>query len=139
MVRSQLKIIYSDNATQFRAANKFLGQFWNKLVVYPQVCAYYASQGITWRSITEYASWKGGYYERLVGIVKSVLGKTIGRKILKFGDLRTLMYETAAMVDSRPLTYFYNESISTVIRLIHFLQCAGPTGIAPVGAFDDPY
>ena len=36
-VRSQPKIIYPDNATQFKAANKFLSELWNKLVVDPQV------------------------------------------------------------------------------------------------------
>lgn len=96
-LQSQPKVVYSDNATQFRAANKFLNQLWNSLVVDPQVCAYCANRGATWRFIVEYSPWQGGYYERLAGVVKSALYKTIGRKILKFEG--TLVYEISVLIN----------------------------------------
>lgn len=136
-IRSQPKVIYLDNATQFRAANKFLNQLWNGLVVGPQVCAYFANQGITWRFIAEYSPWQGGYYRRLLGVVKSALYETIGRKILKFEEFKTLIYEISAMINFRPLTYMYNDIVSTDTRPMDFLQCGGSTGIAPVRVFND--
>ena len=42
------------------------------------------------------------------------------------------------MINSRPLTYVYDDVMSTIIRPMDFLQCGGPIGIAPVGVFDDP-
>ena len=66
------------------------------------------------------------------------MGKTVGHKILKLEDFRFLVYDVAGMVNSGPLTYIHDEITSTVIRPMDFLQCADPTGIAPVGAFDDP-
>ncbi|VDD84959.1 unnamed protein product [Enterobius vermicularis] len=113
-LRSQPRIIYSDNATQFRAANKTLAQLWNKLIVDQELCTYYANQGIIWRFITEYAPWQGVYYER------------------------TLIYEVVAIVNSRPLTYVYDEPTSPIIRPMDFLQLGGPTGLIPVGTFEDP-
>ena len=137
-LRSQPRIIYSDNATQFRAANKTLAQLWNKLIVDQELCTYYANQGIIWRFITEYAPWQGVYYERLIGIVKLALQKTIGRKVLNFAEFRTLIYEVVAIVNSRPLTYVYDEPTSPIIRPMDFLQLGGPTGLIPVGTFEDP-
>lgn len=126
------------NATQFRAANRTLSQLLNNLIVDPQVCSYYATKGITWKFITKYAPWQGGYYERLIGIVKGTLRKTIGRKVLKFEDFRTLLCDVTAVINSRPLTYVCDELTLTVIRPVDFLQCGGPTGIAPVEAFKNP-
>lgn len=86
----------------------------------------------------EYAPWQGGYYERLIGIVKAALQKTIGWKVLKFEDFRTLIYEVAVIVNSRPLTYVYDEPGISTIRPMDFLQTGSPTGLLSVGTYDDP-
>lgn len=45
--RGQPNVIYSDNATQFRAAQKKLSELWNRLIADEEICAYYANKGIT--------------------------------------------------------------------------------------------
>lgn len=42
------------------------------------VQSYVSGAGIHWRFIVELAPWIGGYYERLVGIVKLTLRKSLG-------------------------------------------------------------
>ena len=66
---------------------------------------YLANKGITWRAITEFAPWMGGYYERLVGLVKRSLRKSIQKLNLTYEQLLTLVTEVEAIINTRPLTY----------------------------------
>ncbi|GFU13971.1 integrase catalytic domain-containing protein, partial [Nephila pilipes] len=66
--------IYTDNATTFHAANKELILLWQTLSS-AKTQQYYAQNGITWRFIAPRAAWWGGWWERLIGIVKQCLRK----------------------------------------------------------------
>ena len=66
---------------------------------------YLANKGITWRAIIEFAPWIGGYYERLVGLVKKSLRKSIQKLHLTYESLLTLVTEVEAIINTRPLTY----------------------------------
>ena len=72
----------------------------------------------------------GGFYERLVGIVKRDLRKSTGWKLLSVIQLQTVLKEIEAVVNSRPLTYVgddINSSITLTPR--HFLTLNPDTGI----------
>ncbi|GFT81717.1 integrase catalytic domain-containing protein [Nephila pilipes] len=69
--------IYTDNATTFHAANKELILLWQTLSS-AKTQQYYAQNGITWRFIAPRAAWWGGWWERLIGIVKQRLRKVLG-------------------------------------------------------------
>ena len=43
-----------------------------------------------WKFILERSPWWGGFYERLVGIMKSCLKKIMGKALITFGKLRTV-------------------------------------------------
>ena len=60
---------------------------------------------IQWKFILERSPWWGGFYERLVGIMKSCLKKIMGKALLTFEELRTEVYEIECTLNSRPLTY----------------------------------
>ena len=47
----------------------------------------------------------GGTYERLVGITKAALKKTIGKLYLTRTQLQTIITEVEAVINSRPLVY----------------------------------
>ena len=46
-----------------------------------------AEQGITWKFNFDGAAWWGGFSEKLVGMIKSCLKKSIGREKLPFTEL----------------------------------------------------
>ena len=51
----------------------------------------------------------GGFWECLVRSVKNCIRKTVGRSILNFEELRTLLIEVEATLNNRPLTYMYDD------------------------------
>ena len=47
----------------------------------------------------------GGFYERIIGITKSTLQKTLGKAHLNYEELYTVMTEVECTLNDRPLTY----------------------------------
>ena len=89
--RGTPSILWSDNAKGFWAAK-------SKLI------ETMSSEGPEWRLIPPRSPWWGGFYERLIGSVKSALKKTLGKQSLCRQELLTLLQEVEACVNSRPLT-----------------------------------
>ena len=58
----------------------------------------------------EKAPWWGGFWERLVCSVKRSLRKTLGRSILNFDQLSTMLIEIECILNSRPLTYVEDDT-----------------------------
>ena len=61
-------------------------------------------QGVVWALNPAAASHMGGFFERGVGMVKQILKRNIGRKLLDKLEFETLLKEAAACVNSRILT-----------------------------------
>ena len=99
------KEIISDNAMQFKLASDTLENLWRQIVTHSDVCTYVANEKIKWKFITEFAPWMGGVYERMVGLVKRALRKTIGKARLTSEQLLTVVKEAEAVVHSRPIVY----------------------------------
>jgi hypothetical protein len=99
--------VLSDNAKQFKTTAKALEEIWQKAVRDPQSIDYFLQNNIQWDFITERSPWKGGLYERMIGIVKNALKVTMGKKVLNFNQFKTLLIEIEATVNSRPLTYVH--------------------------------
>ena len=71
--------------------------------------SYVAAEGIKWNFTTALAPWQGDFYERLVGMVKRCFRKATGRKHFTLEQLVTLLTEIEAILNSRPLTYVYED------------------------------
>ncbi|CAJ0594773.1 unnamed protein product [Cylicocyclus nassatus] len=82
------------------------------------------SQNINWTFITPYSPWKGGFYERLVGSVKSCLKKTVRRETLDLWLFETLILEIEAVLNTRPLFPANSANLNTdlVIRPIDLIN-----------------
>jgi len=122
--------IISDNAAQFKLVSILGDKAWKRVPTDASVLSYAAKNGIRWKYTTELAPWSGGHYERLVGIVKSVLRVVIGRRLLSWTDFVTLTVETEAIVNSRPITYVGSDVSDqfAVLRPMDFFG-SGPTSV----------
>jgi hypothetical protein len=128
--RGSPTLIISDNALQFRTADKILDHLWNKIPKNAEIMSYVSNAGIKWMFNVELSPWMGGFYERLVALVKRSLKKAIGRKMLSIVQLQTLIKEIEAVINSRPLVYVGDDLHSNIpITPAHFLSNNPKIGI----------
>ncbi|GFY53848.1 integrase catalytic domain-containing protein [Trichonephila inaurata madagascariensis] len=82
-----------------------------------------SSRGITWKFILERVPWWGGVYESPVKSVKDPLRKILGKALLTFEELTTILVEIEYIVNSRPLTYVMDDfSEPNSLTPLDFLQ-----------------
>ena len=60
---------------------------------------------ITWKFNLSRAPWWGGQFERLIGIVKKAMHKTIGGATLTWQELSEVMLDIETQINRRPLSY----------------------------------
>ena len=73
------------------------------------VQTFVASKGITWQFNVPTASWLGGLFEIMVKLTKLCLRKTLKNAYLRCEELETVLIETEAILNSRPLTFLYED------------------------------
>ena len=66
---------------------------------------------IKWSFILEKSPWWGGFYEGLITIVKSSLKKVVGKALLNYNEMVTVVTEIEGCLNSRPLTYLNEENV----------------------------
>ena len=92
--RGKANYIISDNFKYFEASTlkRFL-----------------AHQGIKWSFILERSPCWGGFYERLVAIVKNSLKKGVLTSKLSLDELQAVIIEIDNVISSRPLTHLEDQ------------------------------
>lgn len=70
---------------------------------------YFTNHQISWKFIMERAPWWGGFWERMVKTVKMTLRKTMGRTILTFEEMNTVLIEVESVVNAQPPTYIEDD------------------------------
>lgn len=130
--------IFSDNALQFKVASDTVNSLWQRTNHCEDVQTYASEKCIKWTFIVEHASLMGGFYKRLVGIVKRPLSKAIGKSILTEIQLLTLLKEVEPVTYSRPLVYVGDDIESTIVLTpSSFLTLNPRTGIPHTENGDD--
>ncbi|XP_047986686.1 uncharacterized protein LOC125226671 [Leguminivora glycinivorella] len=90
--RNKPQRIYSDNATCFKLVAEMVQQ------------PFCVKNDIQWKFICQLAPWHGGFYERLIGMVKHCLKRTLEKHLLNDTRLLTVVKEVENVLNSRPLT-----------------------------------
>ena len=108
----------SDNAKTFKATKTILRDLFKS----DKVKNCLTKKGTDWRFNLERAPWWGGFFERLIGLAKACLRKVLGRARLTFDELRTVLVEVEATLNTRPLTYEYEEVSSEVLTSSHLVH-----------------
>ncbi|XP_044756949.1 uncharacterized protein LOC123315351 [Coccinella septempunctata] len=109
--RGRPKIIYSDNGTNFVGAyNMFKSLDWS---IVTKFCSL---ERIIWKFNPPAAPWWGGFWERLIRILKNLLRRTLGKASLNFEEMFTVLCDCEAVINSRPIT-FLSDSVDDLCPL----------------------
>ena len=65
---------------------------------------------IKWSCVLQKSPWWGGFYERHITIVKSSLKKVVGKALLNYNEMVTIITEIEGL-NSRRLTYLNEENV----------------------------
>ena len=66
---------------------------------------YLSRNHMTWQFNLSRAPWWGGQFERLVGLVKQALYKSIGGANLTWSELEEVILDSEIALNNRPLSY----------------------------------
>ena len=99
-------LLITDNAKTFRSVSKEV----KNLLRSPRLSEYFMTKGVRWRFIPELSPFQGGFWERMVRSTKRCLTKVIGRALLSYDELATIIIEIESVINSRPITYVVDDS-----------------------------
>lgn len=75
------------------------------------------SHGTTWKFIPKRAPWYGGWWERLIGLTKPALKKTLGRTYVTYADVQNenhlhqlIFYMVDALLHYRIMTLLMKQT-----------------------------
>ena len=85
-----IKLFISDNFSTFESI---------------EVTDFLRCYDISWEFVLQKSPWRGGFYEKLIGITKMSLKKVVGKARPSYDKLVTVICEIENSIDSRPLTY----------------------------------
>ena len=138
-IRGTPSEIISDNAMQFRTASDILGRVWGQIHKEEEIASYISNKGIKWKFNVELAPWMGGFYERLIALVKRSMKKTIGRRLFTLIQMQTLIKEIESVINTRPLVYVGDDINSSIpLSPAHFLTLNPTLGIPVMDISNDP-
>ena len=116
--RGRPQVIYSDNATTFKAAEKWLKQAQKD----ERFNALLTDKGIQWRFNLSRAPWWGGQFERLIGLFKRSFYKSIGNGNLTWEELMDVILDIEVGLNNRPLSYLEDDVEQPVLTPTKLLQ-----------------
>ena len=99
--RRSLTNVISDNASTYLSAANELKKLFDSTTIRQT----FSRQGVKWKFIPKRAPWYVGFWERLIGLTKTALKKMLGRASINLITLQTIIVETEAILNDRPLTY----------------------------------
>ena len=110
-------MIISDNATTFTATKKRI----KTLLQNHKLNDYLVNQRTEWQFNLARAPWWGGFFERLMAIMKGLLSKAIGRGFLTYSELEEVLLDAECAMNNRSLCHqsedFENNVITPTILL----------------------
>ena len=99
--RGRPQKVYSDNAKTFAATAKWIKQIMKD----EKFKGFLANQNIAWQFNLSKAPWWGGQFERIIGLTKQAMFKTIGGANLKWEELQEVLLDVEITLNNRPLSY----------------------------------
>ncbi|UYV84016.1 ALDH3A2 [Cordylochernes scorpioides] len=88
-------VIYSDNGTNLVGLRNEL---------------YRVNFGVKWKLNPPAAAWWGGWIERIVGLTKKLLRRLLGKRVVNYEEMVTILENCERVINARPLTYIVEDN-----------------------------
>ncbi|UYV60816.1 hypothetical protein LAZ67_1002421 [Cordylochernes scorpioides] len=88
-------VIYSDNGTNLVGLRNEL---------------YRVNFGVKWKLNPPAAPWWGGWIEKIVGLTKKLLRRLLGKRVVNYEEMVTILENCERVINARPLTYIAEDN-----------------------------
>ncbi|UYV78540.1 hypothetical protein LAZ67_16001938, partial [Cordylochernes scorpioides] len=88
-------VIHSDNGTNLVGLRNEL---------------YRVNFGVKWKLNPPAAPWWGGWIERIVGLTKKLLQRLLGKRVVNYEEMVTILENCERVINARPLTYIAEDN-----------------------------
>ncbi|XP_071040007.1 uncharacterized protein [Parasteatoda tepidariorum] len=103
--RGRPKIMHSGNGSSFVGTDNLLKSIeWEKVINDASIFR------IQWKFNPPTAAWWGGWWERIVQMIKRLLRRVLGKACLTYEEMSTILCDVEAIINGRPLTYISDDS-----------------------------
>ena len=135
-VRGWPKTIHSDNGSQLVGASKELKDCVSN-IDWEEIKTFSHPYGTQWNFSPSDAPWYNGCAESLIKSVKRALSTAVGDQVLSFVELQTCMYETAQLVNQRPIGISHAEPNQGTYLCPNDLLLGCSSSAVPQGPFKE--
>lgn len=132
--RGRCTTVYCDNGSNFVGAANYLKQLDWSLIQRSG-----AVNSIEWKFNPPTAAWWGGWWERLIRILKDLLKRVLGQARLNYEEMTTVLTDCERVINSRPLTYICEEEAIKPISPSMFLQDIHPCSLTDLDAVEQNF
>ena len=133
--RCQPELLYSDNGKTFIGASEELKKS-VKSLDYDKIYKALAATNTTWKFNPPYGPHFGGVWERLIQTAKKTLLIILGSKRLSLDVFQTILAESEAILNSRPLTNVADLPDNEMPLTPNHFLISRPFNSLPPGKFD---
>lgn len=131
--RGRAKIMFSDNGTNFQGLDNSVNR-----LDFRKIAAAVAIGKIEWKFNPPAAPWWGGFWERLIGVLKRLLRRTLKRACLTYEEIFTVLIDCEATVNSWPITFVSDDRDDLVpLTSAHFLQEVTEVGVIDLDKIEE--
>ncbi|XP_073955657.1 uncharacterized protein [Choristoneura fumiferana] len=107
--RGRATSMISDHGTNFTGTKHLLEN-----IDWDEVQRQSTIQRIRWKLNAPAAAWWGGFYERLIGVMKNLLRRVLGKRSVSYEEMQTVLCDCEAVMNDRPLTYVEDDSANAL-------------------------
>lgn len=131
-------MMYSDRGCQLEETSKELSELGDKLY-FSELSKFVSTKGKTWKfTRSADAPWQIGCSESLKSLVNRAMTMSNGGKYLQYGELQTVLFEMANIINERPIGIKPGSDINLGSYLSpNDLRLGWTNNSAPAGFVDD--
>ncbi|GBL88878.1 hypothetical protein AVEN_158982-1 [Araneus ventricosus] len=130
IARRRTSSIYTDNGSNFTGSNQALNKVdWHKINDDTSVSR------IQWKFIPPSSPWWGGFWELLIGLLKTTLRKVLGKASLRYEELSTILCDCENIINSRSITSISDLELEPLTPAM-FLRDIQESGIPELDQID---